>query len=173
MCKNKQDELQRAYLWCVLRFILLLPVMQKTPLPSPRTLARRCCRLPCAALFATLLHKQKVLSCMKLSEHLFFFFFWLFFSFVGVGRGAQATQSLRMSSLNPLTNTVLLLVCCFWASNISCGISWKLFLQTPPPPEFADWTAGSFINPSRLMRSAGQRNPGGLWPLTPVNPAPT
>ena len=58
--------------------------------------------------------------------------------------------------------TFFLFCCCIFLGNfflavcrVECG--WFVF------------------NPSRwsIQRRAGQRNPGGLWPVTPVNPAPT
>lgn len=156
--------------------------MQKTPVLL-RTLTRRCYVL-CSPL-CTLLHKQKVLSCMKLWEHLFFF--WLFFSLWGLGRGAQLSDAVfadvvLKSSHKHATRRYLFIYFLFlrvcgtkFRSLLLLHLPWKVF-SPPANSEFAEWIfASSFINPSgsSIQHRAGQRNPGGVWPVTPVNPAPT
>lgn len=159
-----QGPLHTAYLWACwgfFRWVNRCPSshgkVKHPSVPSPADV------VPSAAPFATDKKFSRAWKCGSI--------FFVVFLFVGVGRGAQATQSfadvLKVPS-QPSDSS-----CFVFVSNVDFSSG------AASPRNFTCrlriCRSDSCINPSRssTQRSAGQRNPGGLWPLTPVNPAPT
>lgn len=170
---RKEQELLSAYLCFVLRFSFIwgnrAGNSRRRSVPSPADV------VPSAALCCANKKFFRAWNC----ESIFFF---LFFLFVGVGRGeegeersAGATQSLRTSSKSAHKHEIAR--GCLVSD---ADISWLHFssrvnfsLQTQ---NFYWLVRGWIHEPTSLVHSAlwvlVKENPGGWWPLTPVNPAP-